>query len=370
MEIKNISWNVKQLVKMSSNGTLKFDYPIQRSGGQWKPLQKSYLIHSLTHNYPIPPVYLLGEKEEIMVEKNGKRQPKMIVVRYILDGKQRITTMKDFIEDQFKLHDDTPETTIDGEDYEIAGKLFSELDEEVQDMILSRSILTYTLDGDMVTDEEIEDLFFRMNNGSALTTQQKAKALMGTKWAIRLTELGNHQLIQEFGAFSKTQLKADGHLAAIIQTMMMIDNSFEYNNVSQKTLSDYSVTFKDDLEYKSELLKKVEQGMDYLVNCFDKKETLLLKKVHFPITLITGLKAIEMNVSSEGFSEWAVDFKHAFKPKKNSEPRITTNYEEFTGSGSTRKEKADGRMNEMLRHMEEFVKTKKLQMISHSFTKI
>lgn len=359
MEIKNISWNVKQLVAMSNKGTLKFDYPIQRSGGQWKQLQQSYLIHSLAQNYPIPPVYFLGEKEEILVEKKGEQKPEIAVVRYVLDGKQRILTMKNFIEDAFKMHEDTPEVTIDGDEFKIAGKHFSELDEQVQDMILSRTLLTYTLDGDMASDEEIEDLFFRMNNGVALTTQQKAKALMGVEWATRLTELGNHVLIQELSSFTKTQLKADGHLTAIIQTMMMMDDSFEYKNVSQKTISDYSCTFKTDSECKLELFDKVKQTMDYLLESFVKKETFLLRKVHFPMTLITALKAKQIGVTGDEFNEWASEFRMAIKPKEGAKILVPTDYEKYTGAGSTRKEKADGRMNEMLRHMEKYMSIQK-----------
>ncbi|MFD1705231.1 DUF262 domain-containing protein [Siminovitchia sediminis] len=357
MEIKNISWNVKQLVTMSDKGKIKFDYPIQRSGGQWKHLQQSYLIHSLAQNYPIPPVYFLGVKEEVMVEKKGEVKREIVDLRYVLDGKQRILTMKNFVEGFFRLHEDTPEVTIDDEKFEIAGKFYSELDEEVQDMIISRTIVTYTIDGETATDEEIEDLFFRMNNGLALTTQQKAKALMGVEWAKRLNELGQHKLIQEYSSFSKTQLKADSHLTAIIQTMMMLDDSYEYKDVTQGTISDYSSTFKDDPERKRELLEKVQQAMDYLAEAFDRKETLLLRKVHFPMTLITAIKAKEMVVSGDEFNEWAFEFKEAFKPsKENASILLETDYEKYTGAGSTKKEKAVGRMNEMLRHMEKYMK--------------
>lgn len=356
MEIKNVSWSVKQLVTMSNKGTLLFDYPIQRSGGQWKPLQQAYLIHSLAQNYPIPPVYFLGEKREVTVMKKDEAVKEIMVVRYILDGKQRITSAKDFVEDQYALHKDTPEVVIEGETFELAGKRFSELDEEVQDMILSRNILTYTLDGEMVTDEEIEDLFFRMNNGSALTIQQKSKALMGVAWATKLKELGEHRLITELAAFSATQLKSDGHLTAILQAMMMIDPNYEdYKNVSQKVIAEYASTFKEDTEHKQELLSKVEKAMDYLLGVFDKKEKLLLKKVHFPMTLLTAMKAIEDDIDQEAFYGWAEAFKEAFKPKTGeSITDVPTDYALYTGTGSTDKVKAVGRVEEMKRHMEHY----------------
>lgn len=355
MEIKNVGWNVKQLKTMKEKGTLEFDYPIQRSGGQWKPLQQSYLIHSLAQNYPVPPVYFLGEKKQVMVEKKGQQVPELITIRWILDGKQRITTMVDYLDDKFALHKDTPPVQIDGEEFEIDGHLFSELAEEVQEMIYSRTILTYTIDSEFVTDEEIEDLFFRMNNGSALTVQQKSKALMGVEWATKITNAGNHRLISELAAFSKTQLKSDGHLTAILQTMMMLDDSYHYKNVSQNVISDYATTFKENPEGKAELLEKVVSGMDYLLGVFDKKENFLLKKVHFPMTLITAIRAKEMNVDTESFYGWSMTFKEDLKSDQTTIYSLSTKYLEYTGTGSTDRPKAIGRMEEMLKHFEAYL---------------
>lgn len=349
MEIKNNGWSVKQLTSMAEKGSIEFEYAIQRSGGVWKPLQQSYLIHSLAQDYPIPPVYFLGETKLV----DGKEKP----LRYILDGKQRITTMVDFVADKFSLHKDTPMVTIEGEHYFINGCTFSEMDEAVQDMVLSRTILTYTLDSKSVTDEEIEDLFFRMNNGSALTIQQKSKALMGVEWATKLNELGHHTLITDLAAFSASQLKNDAHLTAILQTMMMMDSHFkDYKNVSQKVISEYGTTFKEDSAHKEVLFNKVREGMNYLVNVFDKKEGVLLKKTHFPMTVMTALRAMQLEVQPDEFYSWANCFKEAIKPNQPSVTYVPTTYVQYTGTGTTDRPKADGRMNEMIRHMETYVK--------------
>ncbi|MGG3641430.1 DUF262 domain-containing protein [Bacillus gobiensis] len=350
MEIKNNGWAVKQLVRMSEKGTLRFDYPIQRSAGQWKLLQKSYLIHSLAQNYPIPPVYFLGLKENVMVEKKGKTVEEEITVRYVLDGKQRITVMKEFIEDDFALDPDTPEVTIDGEEFDIAEKTFGELEESVQDMILSRTILTYTLDGQEVSDEEIEDLFFRMNNGSALTEQQKSKAKMGVAWATRLSELGDHTFIRELSAFSKTQIKSDSHLTAIVQTMMMLDGDYDYKNVSQRVVSQYAATLRDDNGRKLELFNKVKEAMDFLSGVFDKKESKLLKKVHWPMVVMTAIYAMEQGYDQEKFYSWSQAFKKAINPKGFSKTDVPTDYLNYTGKGTTDRKMADGRMVEMKKH--------------------
>lgn len=353
MEIKNAGWSVRQLLSMSTKGTIRFDYPIQRSGGQWKKLQQSYLIHSLAGSYPIPPIYLLGEKVKMPVLRKGEEVEEDVTIRWVLDGKQRITTIEDYTKDEYKLDMATPEVKIDGETYEIADKLFSELDSEVQEMILSRTIVTYTMNAEEVSDDEIEDLFYRMNNGSALTVQQKSKALMGVEWATLITDLGNHVLVQQLAAFSKTQLKSDAHLTALQQTMMMLDD-YNYKNVSQKVISDYSVTFKDDKEKKMALYKDVEKAMNYLTDVYDKKESFLLKKVNFPMTLITALEALNANIDPDVFYQWSVAFKEAVK-SEDSVTDVPTNYNDYAKVGTTDRNKADGRMNEMKRHFKEYI---------------
>ncbi|MCY8056488.1 DUF262 domain-containing protein [Bacillus inaquosorum] len=366
MDIQNNRFGVKQFMSMIDRGTVRSDYPIQRAGGQWKPLQKSYLIHSLAQSYPIPPLYFLGDKETIEVVKKGKTVEELVTVRSVLDGKQRLTNLYEFIKNEYKLDPATPDVKIDGMEYEMEGKFFEELDEEVQDAILSAGLLCYTIDANTASDEEIEDLFFRMNNGSPLTIQQKAKAHMGVEWATRIQELGNHVLVTELSAFSKTQIVSEGHLTAIIQTMMMMDDSFHYKNVSQKVISEYTETFKEDTERKLLLCEKVKDAMDYLVDVFSSKEKLLLKKVHFPMTLVTALRAKELEIEPEDFRDWVLAFKEAFKPSKkkdgteNTITIIPTNYKDFTGKGTTDRDKAEGRMKEMVRHFEEYAKVHKL----------
>lgn len=342
---QNNGWSVKQVLRMVENGGIRFDYPIQRPSGVWKSLQKSYLIHSLTGEFPIPPIYHLLIKE-IVDDKEMK-------IRYVLDGKQRLTTIKSFVDGEYELDEATPSVEIEGVEYDLAGLAYDELPEEVQDMILSRTILNYSFDSEEITDEEIEDLFFRMNSGTALSEQQKAKGKMGVKWATRLNELGEHIFFKELAAFSPTQIKSDAHITAILQTMMMMDN-FNYKNVSQRVIAAYQMTFKEDEENKLVLFKKVEAAINYLMEVFSKKDTLLLKKVHLPMILLTALEAIDQNVEPDVFSHWVIAFKEAFKASE-SITDIPTTYKEFTGKGTTDKVKADGRMNEMKRHFNEYL---------------
>lgn len=353
-DINTKDWSIRQFHKMAEKELLLFDYPIQRSPGQWKKLQRSLLIHSLAADYPIPAVYLLSTVVERDIPKNTELVTENVTVRYVLDGVQRFSSTFDFIDGLYSLDAATPPVLIDGEEFPLAKKYFKELAVEVQEMILSRTIHTHILNSETATDELIEDLFFRMNNGTGLSIAQKAKPLMGTNWAKRLKLAGEHVLIKELAAFSASQIRSDGHIIAIMQTMMMIDEIYNYKNVTQSVISEYGQTFRTDEERKFELLKRVVKSMDYLTEVFSNKQSFLLKKVNFPMTLLVAMYASENSIEYDVFSDWAESFKEACK-SNDSITHIPTSYMDYSGNGSTDRYKADGRMKEMKRHFEQYL---------------
>jgi hypothetical protein len=64
--------------------------PYQRPGGQWGLKQKQKFIDSLLNNFPVPPIYL---------HRNGRSCA-------VIDGKQRLETIREFIDGKFQLASD------------------------------------------------------------------------------------------------------------------------------------------------------------------------------------------------------------------------------------------------------------------------
>lgn len=342
MKKSSLSWSVKQLTKMIEKGTISFDYPIQRQGGQWGLEQKSLLIHSLADDYPVPALYSIVQQEEIY----GKE----ISVYYILDGKQRLTSIVEFIRNEYLLHKDTPPVEIDGVEHELSRKRFEDLHEDVQDQILSYSLLIYRMDE--ATDEEIEDLFYRLNNGTPLSKVQKSKAKMGLEWSEKIKELVEHPMMKK-ASFTELQKRKADHETAILQTMMLLDDGYFWKSISSNEVLRYSQTFKGD-ENKQRVATLVKEAMDYLNEAIKKEERVLLKKVHFPMTICTALKAKELNVPPQTFSQWMEEFKLSLK----GEGSIETEYKNYAGAGSVKKEKTLGRIKEMQKHFEEYLMEK------------
>lgn len=72
--------------------------------------------------------------------------------------------MFDFVNNKFGLHTKTPSVVIDGVSYEISGKTFDELEQDVRSEILQYRFQTYQLEG--CTMQDIEETFARLNGGT------------------------------------------------------------------------------------------------------------------------------------------------------------------------------------------------------------
>lgn len=346
MEIKNTPWNTKQLTNMLDRGSLSLEYPIQRASGQWNEEQQSYLIHSVASDYPIPPLYFLGTEGILLNPKNNKEEK--ATIRFVIDGVQRLSTIADFINNKYALSKKTPPVTVDSIEYDIAGKRFDELDEEVREMIVSRTILTYTIDSKTTSDEDIEDLFYRMNNGKALTPQQKLKSVIGKAWAELLNEIGGMDIFERM-AFSTSQLKGEAHIQAILQTMMLMED-VPFSKLSPKELHSYALSFKKEEteEVKLNSIEKIKDILNFLNDSIPlKKEKVLTKKINLPMLILTAIMAKDKGISSLEFGKWTEVFRIAVEEG-------TTDYVKYTGVSSTDKAKVLGRLEEMQKHFMEY----------------
>lgn len=360
MKKTTVNWNVKRLGRASEGGELNFDYPIQRAGGQWDILQKSLLIHSIAGDYPVPPVLML--KGEVN-EKD---------VNFVLDGKQRILNIIDFVsgvanEDgayplhAYPLHEDTPSVTLDGteQEFELANKYFDQLHEDVQAEILTTNIGIQRLEG--ATDEEIEELFYRWNNGTPLTKQQKSRAKMGVTNATVIDSLQKHAFIQETSSFTPLQRRRSDDEAVILQTMMLLSNEPFESFVADKIL-EFATNMRENP--MTEVTNDLKVALDYAYKSITEKNPLL-KKLHLPTLLVVSKKAHDENVDPSVFGAWVEDFNNAINGRTRDKALVKTNYKNYTGAGSVKKDKVLGRKNAMLTHFNEFVDRYEPTIVTH-----
>ena len=101
MDYTSKTRSLQSLVKDMDKGTINLSHKLQRPEGQWNRKQKSDLIDSLLRHYPINPTYAI-------VEEDGTLS--------VIDGVQRLSTIRDYIENIFALSKDMNSVIINGEE--------------------------------------------------------------------------------------------------------------------------------------------------------------------------------------------------------------------------------------------------------------
>lgn len=294
--ISNITWTVKQIVSMvegNKKSVMCFDDEIQRDT-VWKKEQKSLFIDSILRGYPIPPLY---------AEKYDNEEKR---IYNVLDGKQRCTTLYNFVKGSFELSDDLDNIENDfGEDVDVSGCKFNELPEDLQDKILDKTLTVYYCEG--MTEDEKSEMFYRLNNGKPLSsieiTRCKAKSLS------RVSKIATtHELFTN--NFTVKQIKHYATEDIVFKTWIMLNNPLEEISMENKYVRPImqSVELTDDdvenLNKVFDYINEVEKGLSK-----DKKVAKkLVTRMHLLSVVPVVKMAIDNGMEVDAFTDWVRNF--------------------------------------------------------------
>ena len=150
LHTETYDFSISTLVDYLKNGTV-FIPDFQRKY-VWSRGQASRLIESLIIQCPIPVIYLNQEKDESLS---------------VIDGNQRLTSIKLFIEDGFELQGLTAYP-------ELEGNSFSSLDARFRRHILNRTLRCITILKETHPQIKI-DVFERINTGAVQLNPQEVR---------------------------------------------------------------------------------------------------------------------------------------------------------------------------------------------------
>lgn len=205
----------------------------------WSDIQASKLIESLIIQCPIPVIYLNQEKDETYS---------------VIDGNQRVTSLKRYLSDEFKLKGLTAYS-------ELEGLSFSQLDPRFQRHINNRTIRCISISRE--THPQVKfDVFERLNSGSVKLNKQElrhglyygtliksAKNLVAkteiTKYVLAIDNKNKRMKAEEFilrfWTLSQGFEHYKGSLAASI-------NSYIENNNNSKEIENLERIFKETFQ--------------------------------------------------------------------------------------------------------------------------
>lgn len=147
------------------------DPPYQREGEVWTLYKKQLLIDSLINGYDIPKLYL-HEYEK------AKRQDGKLIKYAIVDGKQRLSAIWEFMDGGFVLNDEIqylrdPKIKLQGLSYEDLRREHP----NVHARFTGRTLSIITIRTNDI--ELIEDMFSRLNEAVPLNAAEKRNAFGG-----------------------------------------------------------------------------------------------------------------------------------------------------------------------------------------------
>ena len=325
MNRSTLPTGLRTLKNWADKGTLLFDLPIQRNSGMWNNLQKSMLVYAILNEYPIPSLYLAKYKDD----KGTTYQT--------IDGKQRCTSLFEFINGEYALHPKTPPVTVDGTIFDLAGLTFEELSEECKDALLGFRFTIYCLED--ATDEQIEEIFELINNATPLSTVQKSKAKIGTKLSTFLRGVLEMSFWQESVNLTVAQMRREDNLLMLLQSALLLEASvtnYEYKSISAAECLNFCEHLHDNMSDR--LKEELETLTIYLSDGFAGKGTIkYLRKNNVPIIFSVAKLAVEKGVEGPSFKAFLDDF---FTTENEA-------YKEYSGSGNVKLVNTQGRLSEL-----------------------
>ncbi|MCD7777351.1 MAG: DUF262 domain-containing protein [Clostridiales bacterium] len=249
---------------------LTFDFAIQRPSNVWSQAQKSLLIHSVLAKYIIPEIIIVREADDSCGPKT------------LLDGKQRLTTIYEYVKDGFALSKNTPDIELftkswienengDTEEMEtseiihIGRKKFSQLPS-----ILQRNILDYTFRVnylDKATNTQIEEQMYRINNGKSQTPAQKSLIMYGVVLGDAIKEVVTNDFIFNRMSFTAKQRTNSEDMKIVINCLMVLGGN-NYSKLSSAA----------DMTKNAKIMREEgwnQSQLDYCKDLFEELDRLL-----------------------------------------------------------------------------------------------
>ncbi len=196
MEVKVIlKRTVKQIHTLSKNKFLKANPEYQRSL-VWSQHQQKMFIDSLLRGYNAPAFYFHVKRTHVIEDQYNTNLE-------IIDGQQRVNAIVEYLEGAFELLDPSDENSFRFPNFvkdspsPWAGKRFDDLDKEIKDNLSNHKIVSYEITTD--DENEIRDLFIRLQAGTPLSPQDKRDAWPGKFTEFILIAGGKSDVAKYYG---------------------------------------------------------------------------------------------------------------------------------------------------------------------------
>jgi len=292
----------------------------------WSRKAKQYLIDTILRDLDIG---------RIWVRVDGEKY-------FIVDGQQRLDAIWKFADNKFPL----------SEEYSshLGGKYYRDLPLDVKERFDEYNVaMVYLLN---MEDEEIRDIYRRINSGVPLNTAEKLNALPGDI-VFTMRKLAKHAYFREVCQLTKLKRYRAYHVVA--QIMLLTKQGI--TDISPKYLFDF-FDQQRNLSVDSGTYKQIVSVLNYLEKTFD-KPTLELRKPGWAITTYLLASYLLNNYVMKGMEPQLKSFFLNFyqdvnKYMEKGDEELTDFYIAIS-RGTTKKDNIEKRRDIMFKRFWEYV---------------
>lgn len=284
-KVLNDAYMVTKLINMLKRGELRLDHPQQRDGGQWNKVARDGLIVTLVREEDVDSIKICEQLKD-----NG-------VTLWVIDGKQRLSTIQMFIKGVFKLgrtiefpiikyqvakvddkgkliKDDDGELTYDIVEFDMCGKGYDDLPDELKERIDNYKInVVKHLN---CSDEEVGYHMRRYNRQTSMNAAQSGITFMdNTAKYVKDISL-NSKFFRDCGCYTETEKRkgiADRVVVESIMAMFHLDN-WKKNSKQIGTFVNEKCS-KEEFDLFKEELHRLENVINKPIALFNSKNTFI-----------------------------------------------------------------------------------------------
>jgi hypothetical protein len=289
--INTYPMNNSTILRLNSEKELiNTDPEYQRQGGVWTKEKKQLLIDSILNDYDIPKLYFHK------LTPTQKRDSGKDFDFAIIDGRQRIETIWEFIDGELELSEDfeyLADTTI-----QAANMTYLDLAKEYPkikirfDSYILPIILVETEDMDL-----IEDMFSRLNEAVPLNAAEKRNAL-GGPMAKTIRDIALHTLFSDRVKFGNSRYQH----REIAARLLFMESTLTTNNKitdTKKPYLDKMVTDYRDQNLNTQSLEtKTKSVLNEMVKVFSSSDNLLRAQSSIPVYYLVFRLGIEKGLTN------------------------------------------------------------------------